>query len=54
MKILSKIFTLILTLLILWCLVSTVEVTAKNSKPNPQYSSANVWVLLFSDKGGTN
>ena len=49
-NILSKILIAISTLLILWCAVSTIEVVSKNTNPDPQYSSMNLWVLLFADE----
>jgi hypothetical protein len=48
--ILPKILVAISTILILWCVCSTIEVVFKNTKPNPQYSSVNLWVLLFAEE----
>ena len=49
MKTLSKVFTVISIIFLLWCAISTVEVISKNTKPNPQYSSINLWSLLVAD-----
>ena len=43
----AKILGVICALLILWAVVSTVEVTCKNLSPNPQYSIYNLWTLIF-------
>lgn len=45
----SSILVVISTLLILWSIVSTIEVTSKNLEPNPQYSPLNLWIMLFAD-----
>ena len=37
----------ILTLVMLWGVLSTCEVIMKNNEPNPQYSSTNAWVWLL-------
>lgn len=49
MKTLSNIFTTICILLLLWGVFSTAEVATKNKTPNPQYSSINLWAILFAD-----
>ena len=46
-QILSKILVAISTLLILWAIVSAVEITSKNLNPNPQYSNLNLWAILL-------
>ena len=48
-QILSTILTTISVVFLLWCAISTVEIASKNLEPNPQYSSINIWVLLFGD-----
>ena len=47
MKTLSKIYTLISILFLLWFAISTIEVSIKHVKPNPQYSSANCWIVFM-------
>ena len=49
MKVLVQIYALISALLLLWFTISTIEVVAKNVRPNPQYSSMNMLVLLFEE-----
>lgn len=46
-KLLSTTIIIINIVLILWCAVSTIEVASKNTQPNPQYSSINIWAILF-------
>ena len=46
MKILSNILIALGVALLLWGATSTVEVWSKNLDPNPQYSDANMWVVL--------
>ena len=48
-NILSKITTVICTIFLLWCAVSTIEVVSKNTEPNPQYSAINLWIILFAE-----
>lgn len=36
--------------LILWLVFSTAEVACKNTSPNPEYTSINLWVLLFAEE----
>lgn len=49
-KILSNIITALSILLILWGAVSTIEVWCKHHKPNPEYSSINLWVMLTEEE----
>ena len=47
MKVLSKIITVISVLLLMWFLISTIEVNIKNTKPNPEYSKLNLWAIAI-------
>lgn len=46
-KLLSNTFCVLCTIFLVWCVISTVEVVTKNLELNPQYSSINLWGLLF-------
>lgn len=52
MKLWSKIITAICTLLIVWAVGSTLEIAHKSLKPNPQYSPANLWILVLDTTEG--
>ena len=43
----KKLLLAISTLFIIWCVLSTAEVVAKNTKPNPQYSPLNIWTMFL-------
>lgn len=42
-----KVLTAVLAVLILWVCLSTIEVMVKNNSNHPEYSSANLWEMLF-------
>lgn len=47
MRIISRIFSIISVLVIVWFMVSYFEIVSKNVKPNPNYSKYNfiVWII---------
>ena len=46
-KILDKLFTVAMVLLIIWFVFSWLEVIANNTDPNATYSSINLFTWLF-------
>lgn len=49
-KIINKIFLILSVIIILWFIVSYLEVITKNLSENPQYSFWNIFELLVSSK----
>lgn len=47
-KLLSKTILALLTILLMWCVISTVEVMV-DREPNAEYSSWNFWTLLVEE-----
>ena len=50
MKILSKLFSAVLVIALLWLAVSTIEIMSKNTSRNPEYSDYNLWSILMEVK----
>lgn len=49
-KIINKIFLILSVIIILWFIVSYLEVITKNLGENPQYSFWNIFELLVNSK----
>ena len=50
--VLSTIITAVMTIIILWLCVSTIEVMVKNGNEHPEYSRWNAWEIVTSSNEG--
>lgn len=46
-KVLSGVFNLAIIFMIVWAIVSFIDIVGQNSMPNPQYMQHNLFTLIF-------
>ena len=49
MKILKFITAVLVTLFLLWCFLSLLEVNAKNSQNDPEYNEKNIFLMIMEE-----